>query len=95
MDGGMLSQDEINALLNGMSEDSGNTDETQSEAAEASSPENAGALGGDDALLRHRLLFPGARRAGLPPERAAGFRLFHDYGGTAHQRAAHVPESDV
>ncbi len=51
MDGGMLSQDEINALLNGMSEDSGNTDETQSEAAEASSPENAGALGGDDALL--------------------------------------------
>lgn len=47
----MLSQDEINALLNGMSEDSGNTDETQSEAAEASSPENAGALGGDDALL--------------------------------------------
>jgi flagellar motor switch protein FliN/FliY len=51
VDGGMLSQDEINALLNGMSEDSGNTDETQSEAAEASSPENAGALGGDDALL--------------------------------------------
>ena len=51
MDGGMLSQDEINALLNGMSEDSGNTDETQSEAAEASSPENAGALGGDYALL--------------------------------------------
>ncbi len=51
MDGGMLSQDEINALLNGMSEDSGNTDETQSEAAEASFPENAGALGGDDALL--------------------------------------------
>lgn len=51
MDGGMLSQDEINALLNGMSEDSGNTDETQSEAAEASSLENAGALGGDDALL--------------------------------------------
>ena len=47
----MLSQDEINALLNGMSEDSGNTDETQSEAAEASSPENAGALGGDYALL--------------------------------------------
>lgn len=58
MDGGMLSQDEINALLNGMSEGSGDPDEPQTEAAapepqtsEPSSYVNTSAVGEDEALL--------------------------------------------
>lgn len=58
MDGGMLSQDEINALLNGMSEGTADSDEPQAEAAapepqvsEPSSLENTGAISKEEALL--------------------------------------------
>lgn len=58
MDGGMLSQDEINALLSGMSDASGDADGTQTETAapvpesmDISSLENTGALSEEDALL--------------------------------------------
>lgn len=59
MDGGMLSQDEINALLSGMSDGSIDPDELQAEApetapgqeAEPSSFEHTAAVSGEDALL--------------------------------------------
>lgn len=59
MDGGMLSQDEINALLNGMSDGSINPDELPSEPAAESAPTDAGpavyvnteAISEDQALL--------------------------------------------
>ena len=56
MDGGMLSQDEINALLNGMSDGSADGMQTDtaapaSESTETSSLENTGAVSGEDALL--------------------------------------------
>lgn len=59
MDGGMLSQDEINALLSGMSDGSIDSDELQAEApevapgqeAEPSSFEHTAAVSGEDALL--------------------------------------------
>lgn len=58
MDGGMLSQDEINALLNGMSEGTADLDEPQAETAapepqvsEPSSLENTGVVSKEEALL--------------------------------------------
>lgn len=58
MDGGMLSQDEINALLNGMSDGSGDAGGMQTETAAPapesaglSSLENTGALSEEEALL--------------------------------------------
>lgn len=59
MDGGMLSQDEINALLSGMSDGTIDPDELQAEAPEAapeqeaepSSFEHTAAVSGEDALL--------------------------------------------
>lgn len=62
MDGGMLSQDEINALLSGMSDGTIDPDELQAEAAEAapalsaepSSFENTSAISEEEALLTDR-----------------------------------------
>ncbi len=62
MDGGMLSQDEINALLSGMSDGTIDPDELQAEAAEAapalstepSSFENTAAISEEEALLTDR-----------------------------------------
>lgn len=59
MDGGMLSQDEINALLSGMSDSSSDSDELSAEpVAEPAPPdiesavyENTGAISADEALL--------------------------------------------
>ena len=59
MDGGMLSQDEINALLSGMADGTVDTDELQAEAAaavsdfnlEPSSYENTAAVSEEEALL--------------------------------------------
>lgn len=58
MDGGMLSQDEINALLSGMSDGSADVGGTQTETAapapenvDISSLQNTGALSEEDALL--------------------------------------------
>ncbi len=50
MDGGMLSQDEINALLNGMSDSSADVDDLTAGAA-ASGSQNAGTGAADDAAL--------------------------------------------